>query len=208
MKRMMILFSLVLALTIASTTYALAAGKPVLPGPPIPPIKGEWQTIGTKSCIQTSVDGIGPGPQFLLNTNGMPLTTQETGVLSFFGDGTGSWSGKTVQLNYNADTAGSYPVVGYTTECDIAYQELSDGAVNFQTDNCISTFTEGPLANSGATAGNSHFTAHHARLSADGITMAIWDLEPRIEHVWAIIGSTTYYNERVCSRAGTAIRIR
>jgi len=209
MKRMFILFPIVLALIIASTTCVLAAGKPVLPGPPIPPIKGEWQTIVTRSCIQTNENGFGSGPQFQLITDGMPRVAQETGVLSLFGDGTGSWSGKSVQINYNGDTAGSYPVVGYTAECDIAYQEVSDGAVNFQFDNCISTFTAGLNGGTGAYGGYSHFTAHQARLSADGLTMVIWDLDPRVERVWTTIPSgTTSYNDRICSRAGTAIKFR
>jgi hypothetical protein len=100
MKRIFILFSLVLALIIVSTTCALAAGPPVSPGPPIQTLKGEWATVGTRSCVQADAGGdFGPWPQYRLLTDGSTRVVQEAGVLSLFGDGTGSWSGKNVQIN-------------------------------------------------------------------------------------------------------------
>ena len=203
MKRMLILFPLVLALIIASTTCVLAAG------PPIQTLKGEFATIGMTSCVQADAGGdFGPdlGPKFQLSTHGSTRVWQSAGVLSLFGDGNGSWIGKYVLINNGAVEANSYPVSGFTTDCDVAYQAMEDGTIRFDFD-CIATFTAGYYG-SDTQAGNSHFTAEYARLSADGVTLVIWDLDPRVENIWITTGTTTTYHKQVCSRTGTAIRFR
>lgn len=208
MKKMFILFSLVLALIIASTTCVLAAGPPVSPGPPIKTLKGEFATIGTRSCVQADVGGdFGSGPQYQLLTDGSSRVTQEAGVLSLFGDGTGSWSGKSVQINYHVNTAFAYPVLGFSTDCDVTYQAMPDGTIKFAFNNCVSTFTAGYYGPE-TQAGNYHFTAEYARLSADGITMVIWDLDPRVENTWTTTSGVTTNYKRICSRTGTAIKFR
>ena len=202
MKRIFAQFSLVLALIIVSTTCVLAKGDPS-----VKDLMGEWATIGTHSCVQANVGGFGAPPNFQLLTDGSSRVTQEAGTLSLFGDGTGSWSGKAVQINYNANTANSYPVMGYTTDCDVAYQTMQDGTIQFQFDNCISTFTAGYYGPE-TQGGKYHFTAEYAQLSADGVTMVIWDLEPRLERIWVTTGDTTTDYNRICSRTGTAIKFR
>ena len=96
--------------------------------------------------------------------------------------------------------------MGYTTGCDVAYQAMPDGTIKFIFDNCISTFTEGYLT--GSLAGKYHYTAEYARLSADGITMVVWDLEPRVERIWTTTSGVTTDYKRICSRIGTAIKFR
>jgi len=207
MKRILTHFSFVLALIIVSTTCAFAT-PPVKAGPPMQTLRGEFATIGTRSCIQAEVGGdFGSEPMFQLLSNGSSRVTQEAGVLSLFGDGTGAWSGTAVMINYSAIAAGSYPVSGYTTDCDIAYQRMPDGTIKFAFDNCISTFTDGYYG-SETQGGSTHFTAQSARLSADGITMVIWDLDPRIENIWTTTSGVTTYYKRICSRTGTAIKFR
>jgi len=196
------LFSLVLALIIASTTCVLAAG------PPIQTLKGEFATIGMASCVQADVGGdFTEPPKYKLTTPGSTRVTQEAGVLSLFGDGTGSWTGKSVMINNNAVEANSYPVSGFTTDCDVEYQAMPDGTIQFRFDNCISTFTAGYYG-SETQAGHSHFRAEYARLSADGITMVFWDLAPRVENIWTTTSNVTTDYKRICSRTKTAIKFR
>ena len=207
MKRIFILFFLVLAFIIASTTCVLAAGKPILPGKPIQPITGEWTTIGTRSCVQTVADGIGPPPQFQLSSGGTARVMQEVGTLSLFGDGTGLWVGNAVQINYTLIESGSYPVMGFTYECDVAYEPWYDGIIKFKFDNCVTNYTAGFLG-SDSQSYNAHFRAEFARLSADGLTMVIWDLEPIVERTWTTTGGITTNFDRICSRTKTAIKFR
>jgi len=201
MKRIFMHFSLVLALIIASTTCVLAAG------PPIQTLKGEWATIGTRSCVQADVGGdFGPGPQYRLLTDGSTRVVQEAGVLSLFGNGTGSWSGKFIQINYQSVTAYSYPVTGYITDCDVTYQAMSDGTIKFTFKNCEGTFTEGYLT--GSLNGGYTDVVDYARLSADGGTLLIWDLDPNVQTTWSTTSGVTTTFKKICSRTGTAIRIR
>ena len=204
MKRIITLFSLVLALIIASTTCVLAKGDPS-----VKDLMGEWATIGMTSCVQADgVNKFGSDPQYQLLTPGYTLVWQSAGVLSLFGDGTGSWIGKNVMINNGAAVeANSYPVSWFTTDCDIAYQAQSDGTIKFAFDNCVSTFTAGQYGPE-TQAFNYHFTAEYARLSSDKATLVIWDLDPMVELTWTTTaGVNTYYN-RICSRTGTAIRFR
>ena len=97
--------------------------------------------------------------------------------------------------------------MGYTTECDVAYQSMPDGTIKFIFDNCISTFTKGYYGPE-TQGGNYRYTAEYARLSADGITMVVWDLEPRVERIWTTTSGVTTDYKRICSRIGTAIKFR
>jgi len=201
MKRLFTFFSLVLALIIVSTTCVLAAG------PPIQTLKGEWATIGTRSCVQAIAGGdFGSGPQYQLLTDGSTRVVQEVGVLSLFGDGTGSWTGKFIMINNQSVTAYAYPVTGYITDCDVTYQAMPDGTIKFTNKNCEGTFTAGYLT--GGTEGSYTDIVEYARLSADGVTMVLWDLEPNVQTTWATISGVTTTYKKICSRTGTAIKFR
>jgi hypothetical protein len=202
MKRMLILFSLVLALIIASTTYAAPPTNKAIKN-----IEGEWATSGTRSCVQADAGGdFGPGPQYRLLTDGSTRVTQEAGVLRLFGDGTGSWSGKFIQINNHSVTAYAYPVTGYITDCDVTYQAMPDGTLKFTFNNCEGTFTEGYLT--GSTEGGYTDVVEYARLSTDGGTLLIWDLDPNVQTTWATTSGVTTTYKKICSRTGTAIRIK
>jgi len=203
MKRIFTIFSLVLALIIVSTTCAFAGEKL----PSLKALEGVWATIGMRSCVQAySLNGFGSGPQFQLTSGGSARVMQEAGTLSLFGDGTGSWSGKAVQINYTLTAGGSYPVSGFTQECDVTYEPWPDGTIKFKFDNCVSVVTVGQYPD--AQSGKYHYTAEFAQLSADGITMVFWDLEPIVERIWLTISGVTTDSDRICSRTGTAIKFR
>src|SRR3989304_827753 len=99
MKRMLILFPIVLALIIASTRCASA------PVRPIQTLKGQFATIGMTTCVQSDAGGnFGPdlGPKFQLSTHGSTRVWQSAGGLSLFGAGNGAWIGKYVFINNGA----------------------------------------------------------------------------------------------------------
>jgi len=204
MKRIFTLFSIVLILIIVSTTCVLAAGQRPAP---IQLLRGQWATIGTTSCVQTDAGGIGASPQFQLLSSGTTRVMQEAGTLNLFFGGTGSWVSNGVLINYTLIESGSYPVSGFTTECDVTYEPWPDGTVKFKFDNCVTSYTAGYLG-SDTQSGNSHFRAEFAQISHDGFTMVFWDLEPRVERIWATTGGITTYFDRICSRTKTAIQLR
>jgi len=131
---------------------------------------------------------------------------QEAGVLSLFGDGTGSWSGKFIQINYQSVTAYAYPVTGYITDCDVTYQAMSDGTIMFTFKNCEGTFTEGYLT--GSLEGSYTDVVEYAQLSTDGGTLLIWDLAPNVQTTWSTTSGVTTIYKKICSRTGTAIKVR
>lgn len=205
MKRILIHFSFVLALIIVSTTCALAVGPPESSGPSVQALKGEWATIGTRSCVQADVGGdFGLGPQYQLLTHGSTRVWQSAGVLSLFGDGTGSANSKFIQINNHAVEAYSYPVTGFTVDCDVTYQAMPDGTIKFTFKNCEGTFTAGYLT--GGLTGNYTDIVEYSRLSAGG--MVFWGLDPIVETSFTTISGVTTTYKKICSRTGTAIRFR
>jgi len=205
MKRMFILFSLVPALIIASTT-GVSAGWPS-----IKDLKGDYATIETRYCVQAD-DANGSfdsGPQYPLTSTvgGNTRLAQFNGVLRLFGDGHGSWDLKGLQIfnKFSVNPGPAYPVEGVVVDCDIKYKVKPDGTIELTSTNCVGTDTAGGSINT--TYYTDTETVLIATISADRNTMLLSAVEPNVEIIrWATANGMTT-RERICSRTGTAIRL-
>jgi len=198
MKRMFFLFSLGLAVIILSTTYASA-------GSVIKDLKGEYATIGTRSCVQADLNGdFGSGPWYRLLSNGSSLIYQEAGVLTLYGDGNGLLNGTHFLINNSSVTANAFPIMVFAVECDVKYKDLPDGTIEFRYTNCNGPITAGYFT--GSIAGVYTESVSSAILSVDKNTLVGSDLAPNVETTWLTTGGVTTTYKRICSRTGTAIR--
>jgi hypothetical protein len=200
MKRMFVLLSLCLAVVIASATPVSgnSSGKNS--------IRGEFSTIGTRSCVQADTGGdFGPAPQYQLLSPASIRVYQVAGVLRLFGDGHGSWSGKQFMISNSQVTTNAYPISVFVTDCDVKYKNKKDGTIEFTYTNCDGPITAGYWT--GSTTGSYTDVVESAMLSADGNTLVFSELDPSVETTWltTTAGVTTTY-KRICSRTGIAIR--
>jgi hypothetical protein len=202
MKRIFILFSLFLALIIASTTYAKAPVDTV-----IKDLGGKYFVIGTKLCVQAAEGGqfVDP-PKYKLNTTGITRMDQVTEELELFGDGTGFVNVKQLTIfNRDLSVANTYPMSGYAGTCDVSYSVIDNETLSFTFWNCTGELTAG--AQWGYPAGQSEYV-ERARLSADGMTLVFTIIMPHIETVWTEdpVANVRTENNRICSRIATGIR--
>jgi len=204
MKRMSIIFSLVLAFIIPSATYAAPQVNKVIKN-----LKGKYFVVGTRSCVQATAGGeFGAPPEYQLNSTGTTRVYQVTSELELYGNGTGFASVKQLAI-YNVDLSlsGKYPVSSYTGTCDVVYSGNADGSLTFTFWNCNGEVTSGFQV--GYLGGQGEFT-EPARVSEDGGTLLFSVVEPGVETTWVEDPASHVRTEykRICGRIGTGVKLK
>jgi hypothetical protein len=223
MKRILILFSLVLALIIASTTYAAPPAS--APNPFIKNLAGAYAVTGTKSCVQAYTGAIFYADKLLPNVNGGYGNTRvykTTGILTLDGPSLGnpdkgkgfiSLQQLTIFNSFPIPVPNgpAYPTTIYTGTCDVEYYG-GGSSLLFIYKNCMGTENIGIQA--GWASGSDVEIKENAAVSADGMTIISWDVDDQVEYIWATSlptsdpPNTTYHYQRKCGRTGTAIRLK
>lgn len=199
---------LVLMSAIAMSTVASAAPKGSN-------LHGEYSLIGTRTCVQNSTINTNfSGPNFSLPNGGTTRTAHYNGILKIYGDGTGQFTNKALQINHNTTSPGSGPTSGWTDICDVTYQADEDGTIQLDFNNCVSTTLWPAGFTNSSDSGPLSVT-----VSANGDTLLISNvgLEPDVETSWTCgidvssgqpdcnIQINIFY--RICARSFTAIRL-
>jgi hypothetical protein len=211
---------LVLMSAIAMSTVASAA-------PSGSNLHGEYSLIGTRICVQNSAtnsDFVVPNYQFLPQDKGgiggTTRTAHYNGILRLYGDGTGQFSNKALQINHNATAAGNFPSGGWTDICDVNYQAQAgeDGAIRLDFVNCVSaTLWPNPPGVTVVSSSDSGPVSVTVSANGDTLLMSNVGSEADVETTWTcgIDGSSgqpdcniqinKFY--RICARSFTAIRL-
>jgi hypothetical protein len=138
----------------------------------------------------------------LLSPNSL-RTTALRGVMSFDEDGSGTFRSDELQLNASITNTGQQQVGGATNICELAYTVDADGHVSIVLTGCAATGVSGLIK-------GQHFAASpvatDGHLSADGKTLLLSDVDAPVSTGTAV--ETGLTSVRVCSRTGTAVRIR
>jgi len=204
MKRIITLFSLVLALIIISTTCALAGGAKTTN------IPGDYAVIETDYCVQT-VDNDGyfdrfNGYQLISTAGGSVRLINFSGVLSLWGDGAGTLVSEYFII-WNNPVDQGFPIEQGQWSCDVAWGLFSDGTIIFELKNC--GWTESIGRAPGMTFSVDNNIALLARQSPDTNTLVFSGMvnDVRIESIRWTGGGGPQTRQRICTRTGTAIRM-
>lgn len=206
MKKKNVFAVLVLMSAIAISTTASAApngGK----------LHGEYSWIGTRTCVQQVNHWELPRLQVTSSSGASTRTTNYTGKLILNGDGKGVLSDKALQINHNLVGPNSYPIVGWTEQCNVTYQGREDGTIelNFLIP-CEITYTSGSAVGANP-QGTLTINPLIVTVSENGDTLLLSHVEPTEEETFTCVSGLPceppfyFYNYRICSRSFTAIRL-
>lgn len=167
-------------------------------------LHGEYAFTQIHFCVQTNVPGEVFGPSFAVPSHGATTRTlSNEGVLTFNGDGTGTFAGKTLSINQTGP--GAIPVSEADFICPLTYTVNPDGSFTTQL-GCSGTILSGAGAGSTYTISGMGLTG---QLGRGGQIFIANDTNPNVEtFTFTPPGGTTLFFERICGRSQTAIRMR
>jgi len=156
-------------------------------------LSGEYAFTQIHVCVQTNIPGEDFGPGFQVPAGGATTRTiSNEGFLTFQGDGTGSFDGKSLVINHNATRPGAVPASEAEFTCPLTYTVNKD--LSFTTHlTCSAT---GDVTISGLEL--------HGQLQAGGRLLIANDTSRNVETITSPGGVF----KRICGRSQTAIRIR
>lgn len=187
-------------------------------------LHGEYSLIGTRTCVQHSTpDTNFVGTNYALGSAGTTRTAHYNGVLKLYGNGTGHFSNKTLQINHNLTGANFTPSGGFSDDCDVEYH-AEDGAIKLDFNNCVST-ASWPNPPNVITVSSTESGPLSVTVSANGDTLLMsnvgsenpQEFVPDVETTWTCginassglqdcnIQVNKFY--RICARSFTAIRL-
>lgn len=157
-------------------------------------LNGEYAFTQIHFCVQTNVSGEHFGSNFKVPAGGATISTRSNeGTLTFHGDGTGSFDGKTLTINHNATGPGAVPVSEGGFTCPLTYTVNEDGSFTTHL-----TCFGGNVTISGLEL--------HGQLQAGGRLLIANDTSRNIETITVFFGGGSLVFERICGRSQTAIR--
>ena len=210
MKRIPVASTIGLALIIASAMSAQAE-------PQLSNLHGEYSMIGTRTCVQASGGADFAPPNYSLpGGGGTTRTSHYNAILRFYGDGTGEFIDKVLQINHNLVGPGAFPTLGFTNRCDTTYQGAEDGTIQLSFHNCVAT----SLWNVAGVFSSSDVGPLSMTVSANGDTLLLSNVDnepdPDVETTWTC-GRDSFGQadctqilspqKRICARSFTAIRL-
>jgi hypothetical protein len=157
--------------------------------------------VQTRVCAQNT-EGFTPGLVLL-----GPATTRTSALRGSFtldGNGGGSYNVDELQLNHNVTTTGSRQTGRTTSTCNVSYTVDSDGTIRLLLTDCIGTGLVGAVDGLTFTSTPQELLAQP---SADGKTLLLSDVEPNVDDAVTTVESGAVA-KRICSRTGTAVRLR
>ena len=172
----------------------------------VPRLSGDYAFVQTRTCAQGAAGQPGMGDNLVLLSPATNRVAASRGVMSFDGQGGGRFETEELQLNMNIVAAGAQQVGNSSTTCALSYEVDRSGQVRIVLSDCFSIGLSGSITNLTFTASDIHLDG---RLSIDGKTLLLSDLDPSVSTV------TTHFpaggesvSTRVCTRTGTAVRVR
>ena len=211
MKRILVSGTIGLAVIIALTISAQA-------GPKGGHLHGEYSMIGTRTCVQASGGADFTPPNYSLPVGGgTTRTSHYNAILRLYGDGTGEFVDKVLQINHNAvgpSAIPTFPTLGFTDRCDTTYQGAEDGTIQLSFHNCVAT----SLWNVAGVFSSSDVGPLSVTVSANGDTLLLSNvaMEPDVETTWTCGRDSSGQadctqilspQKRICARSFTAIRL-
>jgi hypothetical protein len=186
-------------------------------------LHGEYSLIGTRTCVQHNVKETNfYGENYALGSAGTTRTTHYNAILELFGNGTGYFSNKSLQINHNNVGKDNTPSAGWTDICEVNYKAGEGGAIQLDFVNCVST-QKWPNPPGVTTIASSNAGRLSVTVSANGDTLLMSnvglepDSFPDVETTWTCgidvssgqpdcnIQINKFY--RICARSFTAIRL-
>jgi len=166
-------------------------------------LRGDYAFVQTRVCSQGTPGAPGINDNLVLLSPNSLRTTGLRGLMSFDGAGGGAFQSEELQLNA-AVTAPGQPQTGRSLgTCDLAYTVDADGHVTITLTACSAVGTLGGVA-------GMHFTSSDifvdGQLSSDDKTLLLSDVAGPVSTVTTV--ETGLVTVRVCSRTGTAVRVR
>ena len=169
-------------------------------------LKGEYAFTQIHFCVSTRVSGQHFGPGFSVPSGGATTSTRSNeGILTFDGQGTGSFDGKTLTINHSATGSGALPVSEAEFTCPLTYAVNADGTFTTHLA-CSARGLSGAGAGTPSTVTGLEL---HGQLQDGGRLFIANDTRPNVETVTSTSsdGVTSEF-ERICGRSQTAIKVR
>jgi hypothetical protein len=166
-------------------------------------LNGDYAFVQTRVCSQGAPGAPGIDEHLVLLSPNSTRTTAVRGVMGFDGRGGGALRFDELQLNASVTGTGQQQTGGTTGTCGLGYAVDADGHVVIDVLGCTATGVSGVVAGQHFTASDSSL---EGALSADGKTLLLSDVAAHPSTVTTV--ETGLVSTRVCSRNGTAVRIR
>jgi hypothetical protein len=200
---------LLIALALAGGSLALADGDLNAR------LHGEYAFTQIHFCVQTNVSGqnfgdplfgqVPPIPPFQVPAGGATTRTlSNEGVLTFNGDGTGTFAGKSLSMNHNVTGPGAIPVSEADFTCSLTYTVNLDGSFTTQVE-CSGTILSGGGAGLTFTTSG---TELNGQLGQGRKIFIANDTNPNVETFTLTPPAGDLVFKRICGRSQTAIRMR
>jgi len=161
-------------------------------------LKGDYKLVVTLTCVSSpngfneNLTRIGDGKVISAHTNG---------IVTFDGDGNGTFDGSVLVIDPVKLNAGDAPVTPADTTGTFTYTVNTDGSYE---DNKVLTVTNTGGPSQGVTRTINNILVD-GQLSANGEMILLHDSKPNIEVITLPNESTV---DRICGRTGTAMKIQ
>ena len=166
-------------------------------------LNGDYAFVQTRVCSQGAAGAQGIDENLVLLSPNSTRTTALRGVMSFDGRGSGTFHSDELQLNASITSTSQQQTGGAASTCELTYAVDAGGRALINLVNCTATGVSGAII-------GLHFTATDIALdgdlSTDGKTLLLSDVAPPVSTVTTV--ETGRVSVRVCSRSGTAVRVR
>jgi hypothetical protein len=166
-------------------------------------LNGDYAFAQTRVCSQGAPGAQGIDETLVLLSPNSTRTSALRGVMRFDGQGSGTFHSDELQLNASITGTGQQQTGGSATTCDLSYAVDANGHVVINLVGCTATGVSGAIIGLHFTASDISLDGH---LSADGKTLVLSDVAAAVSTVTTV--ETGLVSVRVCSRTGTAVRVR
>lgn len=169
-------------------------------------LEGDYAFVQTRTCAQGAPGQAGMGENLMLLSNVTNRVTAVRGTMRFDGQGGGDFESEELQLNMNLLLAPAQQVGGSSTTCRLDYEVDAAGRVHIRLSDCLGTGSSGTIT--GLTFTSSPVDID-AQLSGDRKTLLLSGVAPSVSTVTTHGGPFDGLSvTRVCTRTGTAVRLR
>ena len=174
-------------------------------------LNGDYAFVQTRVCSQGAAGAAGIDQNLVLLSPNSTRTTALRGVMSFDGRGSGTFHSDELQLNASITTPAvplgppGQQTGGAESTCELTYAVDAGGRVLINLVNCTADGVSGAISGLHFTATDIALDGH---LSTDGKTLLLSDVAARVSTVTTVTTGGPVVSFRVCSRSGTAVRVR